>query len=93
MDNTNKVETTAEMTNGGGAPIMERAICVDVRFERFGNVAKLDKALIATDVDKAMLKASNALLDSPALRAINKELSRVKTRLRRLCLPSPFRQG
>ena len=93
MDNTNKVETTAEMTNGGGAPIMERAICVDVRFERFGNVAKLDKALIATDVDKAMLKASNALLDSPALRAINKELSRVKTRLRRLCLPSPLRQG
>jgi hypothetical protein len=67
---------------------VDNAICITVQRGVLGNTRKLSSSVIETDADKAMLRVSKALIDSPELEAVNSLDGRVSKFLNGHCVPS-----
>lgn len=68
--------------------LAEKTVFLKVRFGSIGNSRKVSGAeVLETDADKALLRVSKQLLDSPELEAIRKADTKMRTWLYNTCLP------
>lgn len=75
------------------ASVDELSVLLQVRTGSFGNTRKVNTSKIAVDADKALLRVSKHLLDSPELKAVRSVDSEVRQYLYNRCLPSSFKAG
>jgi|GEM_PF-160669 len=68
--------------------VIDNSICLAVQRGLLGNSKKLSVSKVQTDADKAMLRLSKALLDSPELEAVRSLDGRIKKYLDSICVTS-----
>lgn len=73
--------------------IMERAICLVIRFGGFGLSRKANTGAITVDADKSMLALSKRLLKSEEYDKIRQLDRLIKSFLKDIALPSPMKSG
>lgn len=73
--------------------IWDRAVCINISFERFGTTKKVNGALVEVDADKELIRTSKTLLQCDQLKAICQLDTSARGYLKSRCLPSPFRSG
>lgn len=82
-----------ETAHESGANILDRAVLLSLTISKFGISKKVSVSEIEADADKALLKVSKRILDSPEYDAIGKTDSAFRSLLGDLALPSMFRAG
>ena len=82
-----------EQNHSNGGNILDRAVLLSLTISRFGISKKVNINEIEADADKALLKVSKRILDSPEYDAIVKADSAFRGLLGELALPSMFRAG
>lgn len=94
----------AENTNGiDGTSVLKRTVCLELKTSVLGTLRKVatDKVEVTPEIgedtakaDKALLKVSKRILDSPELTRIMAHINGVRLRLRQLAVPTTiFRYG
>jgi hypothetical protein len=94
----------AENSNGiNGSEVLRRTVCLELKTSVFGTVRKVstDKVEVTPEAgeaearaDKALLRVSKRIIDSPELSKIMVHVHTVRTRMRQLSVPTTiFRYG
>ena len=76
-----------------GGNILDRAVCLSVELHRLGTKRKVSSQQIDTDADRDMIHVSKDILESEALKAIQKLDGEIRKYIAVRCLPSLFRSG
>jgi hypothetical protein len=90
--------TVEEPTQGSlltqeAASVAEKTICIVVRKGRFGTKRKASTDDVEVESDKALLRLSKTILESPELDQVKKLDSAMTSYLKGLCLRSMFKGG
>ena len=76
-----------------GQLVAAKTICLVLKIGRFWNVKKADLSHVEIDADKALLRMSKTLLDSPELEAVAKHDREVVSQIRTVAFNSLFKGG
>ena len=73
--------------HNAGLDLAQKAVCIKVRLQRLGNTRKVSTSQVEVDTDKALIRVSKHLIDSPELRQITNFDAEVRRYLYNTCLP------
>lgn len=76
-----------------GASLSEKTVCISITFGSLGNSRKVNTSQIEVQADKALIRVSKKLLDSPELKAIAKHDGDTRDKINQYAVPSFFRAG
>jgi hypothetical protein len=82
-----------EILPAPAANIAAKTICLSIQKRSFGNSRKASMSVVTVEADKALLRLTKTLLDSPELVAIGKHDSKVANAIEKVSFPSNFKAG
>lgn len=87
------VDEQGSLLTPEASKVTQNTICIVVRKGRFGTKRKASTADVQVESDKALLRLSKTILESPELKLVQKSDSQMSTYLQTLCLKSMFKGG
>ena len=90
---TGTLDAIQTQTPSPGSKVAAKTICLMLKIGRFGNSRKASLVPVTVDADKALLRLSKQLLDSPELVAITKFDTALSASIRKLAYTSYFKGG